>query len=141
MDNIKFEFNCRHYSVSHEVVEKDKVLLPNGILLEAVKIKTGKFENSQFIDIAYDYKINKEENNENIFLAEKCEPNIRFTFENQDYEVSLDTYFESKAIRLPDGRILHNTMWLESYPPKAAGLQVVESTKNQIEEATFAQKK
>lgn len=48
---------------------------------------------------------------------------VNFNFDGEDYAVIP----ESDYIKLPDGRVLKTTMWLESYPPQPGGLHVVEA--------------
>lgn len=68
------------------------------------------------------------------------EPKINFVFENEDYQVSMDAYDTNKAIRLPDGRVLGVNGWLESYPPQAMGIHLINDSARQTTDAQFAPK-
>ena len=56
---------------------------------------------------------------------------IHFQFEGKNYEVAMDTY-PSKDIKLPDGRILQVSKWLETFPYQiqASLLSVIKQSNN-----------
>lgn len=48
---------------------------------------------------------------------------IHFTWAGKNYVVGMAAYDSGLRIILPDGTALKPSMWLESYPPKPAGLK------------------
>lgn len=57
------------------------------------------------------------------------EPLIHFEFEGVHYTVDMKAYY-TNYIGLPDGRVIESNGWLESYPPQACGLHVVDIMSN-----------
>lgn len=48
---------------------------------------------------------------------------ISFEFEGQRYEAD-ETFYETNEFRLPDGRVIAASGWLETSPPRPSGLMV-----------------
>ena len=55
----------------------------------------------------------------------KDEAMITFDFEGRHYKVDMSVY-EKELIKLPDGRILLVSGWLETMPPKPRGLSILQ---------------
>lgn len=60
-------------------------------------------------------------------FEKRVDPDVIFSFENQDYKVSMDVYNENLGIQLPDGRVVRPKTWTSDYPPKVVGLYLVEN--------------
>ena len=51
---------------------------------------------------------------------------INFDFEGKRYQVGMDAHDNNLPIKLPDGRVIKVTSWLERRPPAPEGFEILE---------------